>query len=264
MICITDELDTRDGILFKKWVRLSSGIRGKLIELPNCLNTYMITENAEVYSILTEMRLKPYVGNNGYYRVNLAGGDRHHYKTMSLHRLMGFAFIPNPNKYPIINHLNGNRLDLSLSNLEWTTYSGNNLHAIHILNKRQYVPEPENCNLTTHTPEEVRMVCELLEKGYSPRQIDNKYHVGYWFIIALIRGNTWKKITKDYKIPRMKRSYKHFTAFQVEEISNLILEGYMPKEICQKMGLEYNDIIRGSIKHLKHKILSSEAQDKPL
>ena len=50
-------------------------------------------------------------------------------KICSLHRLMAETFIPNPNNYPIINHINGDKQDNRVENLEWCTFSYNNKEA---------------------------------------------------------------------------------------------------------------------------------------
>lgn len=50
-------------------------------------------------------------------------------KFKGVHRLMGLAFIPNPENKPQINHKDGNKLNLKLSNLEWNTSSENTQHA---------------------------------------------------------------------------------------------------------------------------------------
>lgn len=50
-------------------------------------------------------------------------------KNLQLHRELAKAFIPNPKKLPCVNHKDGNKLNNSLSNLEWCTHSENNSHS---------------------------------------------------------------------------------------------------------------------------------------
>lgn len=63
----------------------------------------------------------------GYITVGLHGPDGP--KTRRLHRLLGQAFIPNPMKLPYINHIDGNKQNNSLVNLEWVTAADNTQHA---------------------------------------------------------------------------------------------------------------------------------------
>lgn len=46
--------------------------------------------------------------------------------TLSVHRLVASAFIPNPNNLPCVNHLDENRLNNNANNLEWCNYEYNN------------------------------------------------------------------------------------------------------------------------------------------
>lgn len=47
----------------------------------------------------------------------------------SIHRLVAFTYIDNPNNYPIINHIDSNPSNNHVSNLEWCTYSYNNKYS---------------------------------------------------------------------------------------------------------------------------------------
>ena len=71
--------------------------------------------------------LRPTVGTNGYLKVSLrCNGNRH---TRNIHRLLAQTFIDNPKNLPCVNHIDGNKLNNSLSNLEWASYSRNIQHA---------------------------------------------------------------------------------------------------------------------------------------
>jgi len=67
--------------------------------------------------------LKSSINSSGYYCVNLYKDNIR--KTLKLHRLMGQAFIENPNEFEYIDHINQNKLDNRLENLRWINNSGN-------------------------------------------------------------------------------------------------------------------------------------------
>lgn len=60
---------------------------------------------------------------NGYVKVNLYRD--HKMKNLSVHRLVALAFVPNPNKYPIINHIDEIKNNNHFKNLEWCTSAYN-------------------------------------------------------------------------------------------------------------------------------------------
>ena len=51
-------------------------------------------------------------------------------KVCEVHRLVAEAFISNPNNLPVPNHIDGNKENNCIQNLEWTSYSENNKHAL--------------------------------------------------------------------------------------------------------------------------------------
>lgn len=72
--------------------------------------------------------LTPATMKNGYLRVEMSRNGIH--KLNLVHRLVAQAFIPNINNYREINHINCNKSDNRIENLEWVSSSQNKIHAI--------------------------------------------------------------------------------------------------------------------------------------
>ena len=100
----------------------------KRIIINNIETDYDINEQGEIYSHKTKKFLKGTVYNTGYKMVRLTTKDGK--KGYAVHRLVAETFIPNPDNLPVVNHIDGNKLNNSVENLEWVTQSENRMHAI--------------------------------------------------------------------------------------------------------------------------------------
>lgn len=72
--------------------------------------------------------LKPAPDPKGYMKTMLIYGGKN--KTVKIHRLVAEAFIPNPERKPQVNHINGDKTNNAVENLEWITNIDNAHHAI--------------------------------------------------------------------------------------------------------------------------------------
>jgi hypothetical protein len=95
----------------------------KINDFPN----YKVSSEGEVVNLTTGKQLATPIHKHGYLCVRLW----HKGKTrlLKLYRILAIAFIPNPENKREVNHLDGNRMNHSLSNLEWATPSENMKHA---------------------------------------------------------------------------------------------------------------------------------------
>lgn len=99
-----------------------------------------------IYQVSNLGRIKSFIGYNGheyvdrvkilkqsntttgYKKVELTKNKLK--KSHKVHRLVAFAFIPNPNHKPNINHKDGNPVNNKVENLEWCTQKENVQHAV--------------------------------------------------------------------------------------------------------------------------------------
>ena len=94
---------------------------------------YKISSHGRVKSLpkegnaYKEVMLKPLITNKGYSRVCLFKNNSRKY--VSIHRLVADTFISNPYNKPQVNHIDGNKTNNKVDNLEWCNQSENELHA---------------------------------------------------------------------------------------------------------------------------------------
>lgn len=88
---------------------------------------YMINENGDIYSNLSDKILKPYLNNKGYKCIVLRINGQS--KKYLIHRLVAMTFLKKVEGKDIVNHIDCNKLNCNVSNLEWCDYSWNNKHA---------------------------------------------------------------------------------------------------------------------------------------
>lgn len=93
----------------------------------NDINNYEISSFGRIRNINTKRVLKSQKSYANYETITILK------KTYSIHRLVGLAFLQNLENKPTINHIDHNKMNNNVKNLEWATYSEQKIHSPTIL-----------------------------------------------------------------------------------------------------------------------------------
>ena len=107
---------------------------------------YWITNHGRVFRAPCKYRpgwseISGEITKKGYHRVNLSFGKTA--KKFSVHRMVCQAFVKNNENKQFVNHIDGNKLNNNVENLEWCTSSENERHSYDVLGKVGNRTKPE-------------------------------------------------------------------------------------------------------------------------
>lgn len=91
---------------------------------------YFITQEGDVVNAKGNVLAVVVNKQTGYKAVSLWKDNKG--QTRTVHRLVATTYIPNPNNLPEVNHIDGNKLNNQVDNLEWVTRSSNMQHAYNV------------------------------------------------------------------------------------------------------------------------------------
>lgn len=145
--------------------------------------------------------IKQHTNTNGYLFVNITINGKETPKP--IHRLMAETFIPNPMKLPCINHINCDKKDNRIDNLEWCTIEYNTSHA----HKNGRFPNPTGIkNASATITDEIAM--DIFTSKLSAKELAEKYKIHFSRIYDVRAGVSWNHVTglplKNYRKPRKK------------------------------------------------------------
>lgn len=167
------------------------GLEGRWRLVEGFEESYLVSEIGEVYSIRSDKKLKPIKHNKGYLYFNLSLNGK--MKRELAHRLVAQAFIPNQENKPQVNHINGNKENNHISNLEWCTRLENMRHAFD--NNLIKPAKGSKVGSSKLKEKDVLEIIELLSQGKPQKEIAEKFNVGVPAISDIKRGKNWSHLT---------------------------------------------------------------------
>lgn len=128
--------------------------------------------------------------NRGYYLVGLRKDGKR--KMFLRHRLVAQAFIPNPNNLPQVNHIDGNKSNNTLKNLEWVNQSENEKHAIKHNLRKPWLNEQNPMSKLKKC--QVYFIRRTLRKEFSSKELADMFKITFGSIDKIGRRENWANI----------------------------------------------------------------------
>jgi hypothetical protein len=175
------------------------------------------------YKISNLGRLKSFVCRNYPYKPTLLNklnsGNGYHNFTLtkdgkafpkSVHRIIAEAFIPNPNEHPFINHIDADKKNNDISNLEWVTPSENIRHAYRMGLLKNL--KGELCANHKLTDKEFN---EIFYSNMEPKALAVAYAITEKYVKAIKSGRYFRGHPKKEYVPIIRNSFPLEIKYQI-------------------------------------------------
>lgn len=121
-------------------------------------------------------------------------------KSVHVHQLVAKAFLPNHLNRPCVNHIDGNRQNNKVENLEWVDYFENMKHAVNAGLLKSKGINNSQCRLNESD------VLEIFHSKYTAKQLAEKFKVSIVLINKIRDGHAWNSVTG--LPPKRNKKYK--------------------------------------------------------
>lgn len=133
---------------------------------------------------------RTHLHRDGYAQVAISIKDLNIRQPIMIHRLLALTFLENPNNFPCVNHIDGNKQNNDLDNLEWCTQKYNSQHYYDIGYKTP------NRHLNCADAYEIR---ELYKKHMGSqkefkKEMSDKYNVSTYVIHDIILNRSYNNL----------------------------------------------------------------------
>lgn len=154
-------------------------------------------------ALIKSQEMKQHVGTNGYPIFGARKDGTH--KHLSVHRCVAEAFIENPYNNPTVNHIDGDKNNNDVSNLEWVTYSENLLHAYRNALRHSTAGRKQEKFHCANIPPKDELIAVLIEVDCNLSEVGRIYNV---------TSTAVAKWCRKYRLPKGKPALKQYVKCQ--------------------------------------------------
>jgi hypothetical protein len=159
-------------------------------------NDYLVFRDGRVFSKRSGRFLKPRIHTHGYLRLQIQQKDEY------IHRIVATCFIEKPPDHNEVNHLDGNKKNNQVDNLEWCTRSRNNKHAFETglrdYSELKMMATCERANAAKrkrrkYSANDVIHIRTMIQSGMTDSEIRNAVGGSRGAIFQIRTGKTYKE-----------------------------------------------------------------------
>lgn len=178
-----------------------------------------------------------------YHRVNLKNKITGKIHTVNIHRLVAELFIKSIDDNLVVNHIDGNKLNNNVINLEIITPKENSIHAI---KTGLMLPmQGENNGNSILTESKVLEIYDLIKKGYNNEEISKIYNINFRTVSQIRTGFRWNYLfIKHFTKPIKSRQSKYSMEICIKIINEIIHTNKKNIEIAKDYNIEPSLISR--------------------
>jgi hypothetical protein len=147
-----------------------------------------------------ERMMTPYLNPKKYLCTKLYDGFDNS-KSFTIHKIIALTFLENPNNYIEVNHVDGNKVNNRVDNIEWCSRS-HNVRETYRLGLKDPSKYMGSGNKTSKLTEEQVLSIreEYKNKSLNQRQLAIKYNVGNTLIGMIVHNQIWKHILNQQEV----------------------------------------------------------------
>lgn len=211
------------------------------------VDRYLISNFGRLYDNQKQCFVNYSIDKDGYFMASITVPG-FGYKKIRVHRfeLMSFNYVENCLDFQV-NHKDGNKQNLYIGNLEWSTPLENTRHGWNTgLNHNVGISNGNG----KHDEQIIRKICELIDLGYNNSQISDYFNISEKkermrmpaTITGIRNGKTHKYISSEYSFMSGKCK-KDYSEFSIHLLCKILSDGntYSYKEVMDMMQIPNED-----------------------